>query len=103
MPLRRSAKTTRGLAAILTFSSTLLAGCSPHDYPQTSLTPRSDYAMAIQKLLEQQVMWVAIIFVVVLGLLLVAVFRFRSRPGAPDPKPVHGNTTLEIAWTIAPA
>ena len=34
---------------------------------------------------------------------MFAVFRFRNRPGMPDPKPVHGNTVLEIAWTIAPA
>ena len=103
MPLRKGARAPRWLAAALVMASALVAGCSPHDYPQTSLTPRSDYARAIQTLLEQQVLWVVIIFVAVLALLLVAVFRFRSRPGAPDPKPIHGNTTLEIAWTIAPA
>src|SRR5207237_1050821 len=37
------------------------------------------------------------------GVLIVAAVRFRHRPGAPDPKPVHGNTALEIAWTLAPA
>jgi cytochrome c oxidase subunit 2 len=29
--------------------------------------------------------------------------RFRSRPGAPEPKHIHGHTGLEVAWTIAPA
>jgi cytochrome c oxidase subunit 2 len=29
--------------------------------------------------------------------------RFRRRKGAPEPKQVHGNTTLEILWTIIPA
>ncbi|HTO92375.1 MAG TPA: cytochrome c oxidase subunit II [Candidatus Sulfotelmatobacter sp.] len=103
MPHRKNARTNRWLGALLVGATALIAGCNSRDYPQTSLTPRSDYAMAVQKLLEQQVMWVTIIFIVVLGLLLVAVFRFRSRPGAPDPTPVHGNTALEIAWTIAPA
>lgn len=80
-----------------------LAGCRLEDYPQSTIHPRSDYAQMIQDLLEQQVLWVVIIFVLVQGLLLVAALRFRARPGMPDPKPVHGNTVLEIAWTIAPA
>ena len=32
-----------------------------------------------------------------------AMFRFRDRPGAPEPAQIHGNTRLEIAWTAAPA
>ncbi len=35
--------------------------------------------------------------------LIVAVIRFRERPGNENPKQVHGNTPLEIGWTIAPA
>ena len=81
----------------------LLAGCSSKDYPQTALEPHSEYATWSQKLLETQVLWVVIIFVVVMALLLYATLRFRNRPGAPDPKPIHGNTVLEVAWTIAPA
>ncbi len=72
-------------------------------YPQTSLTPTSDYARDIDAILNQQVFWVVVIFVLVQGMIIVTVLRFRARPGAPDPKPVHGNTALEIAWTIAPA
>jgi cytochrome c oxidase subunit 2 len=30
-------------------------------------------------------------------------WRFRSRPGHELPEQTHGNTTLEIGWTIAPA
>jgi len=80
----------------------LTAGCAGV-YPQSAVKPHSDYARMIQVLLEQQIWWVVIIFVVVQVLLLVAVIRFRARPGMPDPKPIHGNTALEIAWTIAPA
>ncbi|MCC7366830.1 MAG: cytochrome c oxidase subunit II [Chloroflexi bacterium] len=32
-----------------------------------------------------------------------AMFKFRDRPGAPDPPQIHGNTRLELAWTGAPA
>jgi len=80
-----------------------LAGCTLQQYPQSTLHPQSDNAHWIQELLEQLTTWVVIIFVAVQGLLIYIVVRFRSRPGAPDPKPVHGHTGLEIAWTIAPA
>jgi cytochrome c oxidase subunit II len=81
----------------------LASGCRSQDYPQSAIHPRSDYATWIQELLEIQVIWVIIIFVLVMGLLLYAAVRFRARPGAPDPKPIHGHTGLEVAWTIAPA
>jgi cytochrome c oxidase subunit 2 len=80
-----------------------LAGCRVSDYPQSAIHPRSDYALWIQKLLEIQVIWVVIIFVITMGLLFYAMFRFRNRPGAPEPRHVHGHTMLEVAWTIAPA
>lgn len=31
-----------------------------------------------------------------------AMYRFRDRPGAPEPAQFHGNTQLELAWTAAP-
>ncbi len=36
-------------------------------------------------------------------MLLFSVLRFRAREGAPAPAHHHGHTTLEIAWTLAPA
>ncbi len=43
------------------------------------------------------------VFVLVETLLLIAMARFRARPGTAEPKPVHGHTALEIGWTLAPA
>lgn len=103
MPHRFRRRFLPWLAALASLALALVAGCAPHEYPQTSLHPESDYARAIQGLVVQQVMWVTIIFTVVLGLLIVVVVRFRDRPGAGEPSRVHGNTALEIAWTIAPA
>jgi cytochrome c oxidase subunit II len=49
------------------------------------------------------IFWMAVgVFVVVEGLLVFAVFRYRSRPGVPVPRQVQGNTRLEVAWTILP-
>lgn len=93
----------RLLALALVALPLLAVGCRLIDYPQSTLNPQSDYAWSIQHLLDQLVFWVVVIFVLVQGLLIYAVMRFRSRPGAPEPKPVHGNTALEVGWTIAPA
>ncbi len=53
------------------------------------------------------ILWVGVVIVLVLveGLLVYTLFRFRHRPKTAHgrPVPVHGNTTLEIAWTIIPA
>ncbi len=92
-----------GTAVMAASSAFGLLGCATREFPQSSFNPRSDYAAWIQSLNLQLLFWVAVIFLVVETLLVVAVIRFRSRPGAPEPKPVHGNTALEIAWTLAPA
>lgn len=101
---RNGTRWLRGVALLLGLLPILiLAGCTMQDYPQSTLHPQADYAHKIHHILTLQTTWVVIIFAVVQLLLIVAVIRFRSRPGTPDPKPVHGNTVLEIAWTIAPA
>ena len=73
------------------------------EYPQSTFHPTSDFAHALNDLFFGVFWWAVVVFVVVEGLLLFAIFRFRARPGAPEPKHVHGNTILEIGWTIAPA
>jgi cytochrome c oxidase subunit 2 len=72
-------------------------------HPQTTLDPKSDVAAFVDVLLDNLVLWCLVIFVVVEGILVYAVLRFRSRAGGPEPKMIHGNTPLEIAWTLAPA
>jgi cytochrome c oxidase subunit 2 len=80
----------------------LVAGCK-EQFPQTALHPESDTALQQQRLLEIIFWWVLGIFVVVEGALLVAVIKFRARPGHPEPAQGHGHTGVEIAWTLAPA
>jgi cytochrome c oxidase subunit 2 len=49
-------------------------------------------------------MWPAIaVMILVLGGLVVMLLRFRERDPSFVPKQVHGNTRLEVAWTILPA
>ena len=58
--------------------------------------------------IRQSYLWVAIftgaIFVLVQGLLIWFIIRYRSRNRArtEEGAQVHGNTNLELAWTVAP-
>jgi cytochrome c oxidase subunit 2 len=44
-----------------------------------------------------------LVFVVVEAILLFTIIKYRRRPGGPEPRHVHGNTIMEITWTLAPA
>jgi len=79
-----------------------LLGCGG-PFPQSTLRPHSDFARATDVLFTDIFWWAAAVFVVVEALLLVALVRFRHREGRPAPKPTHGHTLMEIAWTLAPA
>src|SRR4029077_7371460 len=71
---------------------------------QTSnaLDPQSPQARAIYDLAIHSTIIFALIFVIVTGAILYAIFRFRARAGEPDPKQIPGNRKVEIAWTIIP-
>ena len=67
----------------------------------TPFDPRSPQAGAIADLFTSTLLICGVIFVVVTGLVVYCIVRFRDR-GAGDPAQVEGNRRLEIGWTIAP-
>jgi cytochrome c oxidase subunit 2 len=71
--------------------------------PQDTLNPQGPVAQREDNLF-QPVFWIAVgVFVFVEGLLLLIVVRFRHRKGQDRiPTQVHGNTKLELTWTILP-
>ncbi len=80
-----------------------LTACSRTDLPQDSLNPAGRYSTKINNLFWP-VFWIAVgVFVLVEGLLVFALIRYRHRRGGPQPVQVHGNRRLEIGWTLAPA
>ena len=79
-----------------------LTGCSG-PFPQSVLAPRSDFSTSLDHLFTSIFWWAVVVFLIVEALLLFAIARYRARPGAAAPKPVHGHTALEIGWTLAPA
>ena len=72
--------------------------------PQNSLNPAGPEAQRIDNL-WWLVFWIATaVFVLVQAALVVAMVRFRRRKGEDRPvKQLHGNTRLEIGWTLLPA
>jgi cytochrome c oxidase subunit II len=103
MDLRTAARRPLRLVTALCLLSVVLAGCSPEHYPQTTLLPRGDFARIADDLLDTTVKWALLVFVLVEGVLVYAIFRFRGKPGDPEPHQSHGNTTVEIIWTVIPA
>lgn len=86
--------------AIVIVGSLLVASLAPSLLPaQASVqAQRTDSLFTILLLLG------GVVFFLVQGLLLYSVIRFRARPNDVSDGPnIHGNTTLEIVWTIIPA
>ena len=70
--------------------------------PLDSLSPEGPYARSIDELFWIT-FWIAVvIFVIVQGALLLSVFVYKEKPDSPEPKQIHGNTKLEILWTVIP-
>jgi len=102
--MRRRLRYRNVLAALLLLGllALLLAGCET-DTPQNTFAAEGDVART-QRDLFYYSMWPAIaIMILVEGLIVVMLLRFRRREGDRIPKQTHGNMPLEIAWTIIPA
>jgi cytochrome c oxidase subunit II len=88
-----------GIAAVLALA---LVACG-RDYPNTTFEHTTEFNTKVDALWDTLLLWGTIVFVIVEAILIYAIVRFRRRPNSPDPEHVHGNTTLEIAWTATPA
>jgi cytochrome c oxidase subunit 2 len=94
----------RRLHAALTAALALaLAGCSADRYPNTIFEPTTEFNREVLSIFHNLFFWSALVFVLVEVALIYVIWRYRRREGSPEPKHVHGNTTLEIAWTLIPA
>jgi cytochrome c oxidase subunit 2 len=89
-------------AAVLALGAFLFVACG-QDLPQNTFRAEGPNA-ELQKDLFFLAFWIAVfIFVLVEGLIVFAAIRFRARRREEAPKQVHGNTRLEIVWTVIPA
>ena len=87
-------------------AAVLFAGCADPDADkqQTSLDPKGPSA---QKILDLFTPWFYVATIIGIGVVAATIFvalRFREKPGEErNPKQTHGNSALEIGWTIVPA
>lgn len=78
-----------------------IAGCDVGN--SSILDPQGPVASQESDLFWFILIVATIVFVLVEAVLIYSVFRFRARPDSPEPRQIHGNTKLEIWWTIVPS
>lgn len=89
-------------AALTAAFSLLLGACYGPSHPNSIFTRFTEWNRDVSFLFDI-LMWLGVIvFVFVEVLLIVTIWRYRQRPGRVAAAHVHGNTTLEITWTIIP-
>jgi cytochrome c oxidase subunit II len=63
----------------------------------------STAAPKIDDLLNVMIVLSAFVFSLVMVMLFYALWKFKAKPGdESDGEPIHGNTRLEVAWTLIP-
>jgi cytochrome c oxidase subunit 2 len=88
---------------ILALVMVVLAACGATNAPQTTFSTEGSSSQAILSLYNVMLAVAAVVFVIVEGLLVYSVIRFRRRPEDGIPLQIHANKPIEIAWTILPA
>ncbi len=81
----------------------VLAACSGGNYPNSTFLPTTDNNRDVTALWNRMMFWGTAVFVIVETILVYTIIKYRRRPGGPAPRHVHGNTLMEITWTLAPA
>ncbi len=92
----------------ITIAVLMTAGVTPQQawdsfFPVDGSTPVTDRGVATRELYNI-VFYIAVaIFVLVEGLIVYSVFRFRRKPGDDTlPPQTHGNNLVEVIWTAIP-
>jgi cytochrome c oxidase subunit 2 len=98
-------RTPRRWRAALLVPLALAIGACADDAPLDTLNPKGPEAQTIHNLVVPVFLIAGVVFVLVEFGVLWLVWRFRKRHDDDDslPSQVHGNTKLELGWTVLPA
>ena len=97
--MRKRVRLVLGLGAL----ALLLAACQRSSLPQDTFNAQGPNAQKIKDLFIPVLLVAAVVFVLVEGGFVWIMIRFRHRKGRDRiPAQTHGNTRLEITWTIIP-
>lgn len=92
----------RAAAALPALLAVVLTACQT-DYPNSVFTAHTDFNRDVGYLFRILIYLGTAVFLFVEGILLYTIFRYRRRSESDRPEHVHGNTTLEVLWTVIPA
>jgi len=98
--------TRRRRLALVLAPLLLFVGACASDAPQSTLDPKGPIARSIDALWDGVFIVAVVVFILVEFGTLYLVIRFRRRADDTDddlPAQTHGNTRLEILWTLIPA
>jgi len=94
----------RRLASYAFFAALVVAAVSCNEaHPNSTLQPHTDLGREIDFLWDRLLLLGTIVFILVEGVLIYVVFKYRRRENQGTPPQTHGSTKLEIAWTLIPA
>src|SRR5437868_571042 len=89
--------------AALTVALVALVAACGGNHPDSIFHNRTDFNRDVD-FLFRILIWAGVAVFIFVELVLVwALVKYRARPGQAEPEHVHGNTALEIAWTVIPA
>jgi cytochrome c oxidase subunit 2 len=89
---------------LLVVATSLLSACAK-DAPLDTFDPKGPNADSIDKLITPVFGIAGLVLLFVMGGTIYMMFRFRAsrHPAGDFPEQLHGNTKLELGWTIVPA
>jgi cytochrome c oxidase subunit 2 len=99
--LRRPGTRNAGMAALTVALAVFMAACG-QNHPDSIFHQRTDFNRDVDFLFKILIYAGTGVFIFVEAILILTLVKYRKRPGQPEPEHVHGNTTLEIAWTVIP-
>lgn len=99
--LRRPGIRNAGAAALTVALAVFMAACG-QNHPDSIFHSRTEFNRDVDHLFKLMIYAGTAVFIFVEAILILTLVKYRKRPGQPEPEHVHGNTTLEIAWTVIP-
>jgi len=99
--LRRPGTRKAGAVALTVAVAALMAACGG-DHPDSIFHQRTEFNREVDFLFKILIYAGTAVFIFVEAILIWTLIKYRARPGQAEPEHVHGNTTLEIAWTVIP-
>jgi len=101
--MNRSPHRRLASAFVIAVAALALAACGAQkDFPNSTFLHNSEVNTDIIALWDRILFMGTLVFIFVELLLIITIVKFRAKPGAPMPKQIHGNHTLEIVWTLIP-